>query len=211
MDETKWGPFFGQYFQLYSKCTKYCCILIKISPEFVSRFLTGNEVNWFYVSNICIYKTFIMVAKVVKVVLMVHMHTFLDSLHSLTIMVNNLYRWKDFHIFSVFNMAQEIEIHRLLVYTIKIESPAKSILNKSDPFVCGSFLPNQKFTLMADRPWARGVHHAPPTHPPTTTTTTTTTTSLQNYVFLNPQSVHNKKWDANSKNIGTHYWFTALF
>ena len=39
-------------------------------------------------------------------------------------------------------------------------------------------------------------------HPPT---------SLQNYVFLNPQSVHNKKWDVNSKNIGTHYWFTALF
>ena len=36
-------------------------------------------------------------------------------------------------------------------------------------------------------------------------------TSLQNYVFLNPQSVHNKKWDVNSKNIGTHYWFTALF
>ena len=35
--------------------------------------------------------------------------------------------------------------------------------------------------------------------------------SLQNYVFLNPQSVHNKKWDVNSKNIGTHYWFTALF
>ena len=39
-------------------------------------------------------------------------------------------------------------------------------------------------------------------HPPT---------SLQNYIFLNPQSVHNKKWDVNSKNIGTHYWFTALF
>ena len=36
-------------------------------------------------------------------------------------------------------------------------------------------------------------------------------TSLQNYVFLNPQSVHNKKWDVNRKNIGTHYWFTALF
>ena len=51
------------------------------------------------------------------------------------------------------------------------------------------------------RPWARGVHHAPPPPP----------TSLQNYVFLNPQSVHNKKWDVNSKNIGTHYWFTALF
>ena len=26
-------------------------------------------------------------------------------------------------------------------------------------------------------------------------------TSLQNYVFLNPQSVHNKKWDVNSKVI----------
>ena len=51
------------------------------------------------------------------------------------------------------------------------------------------------------RPLARAVHHAPPPPP----------TSLQNYVFLNPQRVHNKKWDVNSKNIGTHYWFTALF
>ena len=51
----------------------------------------------------------------------------------------------------------------------------------------------------------------PPSPPPPTTTTTTTTTSLQNYIFLNPQSVLNKKWDVNSKNIGTHYRFTALF
>ena len=57
---------------------------------------------------------------------------------------------KGFSYFQCVNMAQDIEIYRLLVYTIKIESPAKSILNKSDPFVCGSFLPNQKFTLMAD-------------------------------------------------------------
>ena len=54
------------------------------------------------------------------------------------------------------------------------------------------------FSAWTNRPWARG---SPPPTP----------TSLQNYVFLNPQSVHNKKWDVNSKNIGTHYWFTAFF
>ena len=37
------------------------------------------------------------------------------------------------------------------------------------------------------RPWARGVHNAPPPPPPPPPT------SLQNYVFLNPQSIHNKK------------------
>ena len=43
------------------------------------------------------------------------------------------------------------------------------------------------------------VHHAPTTHIPT------------KLCFSEPQSVHNTKWDVNSKNIGTHYWFTALF
>ena len=38
------------------------------------------------------------------------------------------------------------------------------------------------------RPWARGVHHEHPPPPPPPPPT-----SLQNYVYLNPQSVHNKK------------------
>ena len=46
------------------------------------------------------------------------------------------------------------------------------------------------------RPWARGVHLAPP-HP------------YKTMFFLNP--LYNKKQDVNSKNIGTHYRFTALF
>ena len=46
------------------------------------------------------------------------------------------------------------------------------------------------------RPWARGVHYAPP-HP------------YKTMFFLNP--LYNKKQDVNSKNIGTHYRFTALF
>ena len=66
-----------------------------------------------------------------------------------------------------------------------------------------SWISSGHWATKALRPWARGVHHAPPPPPPPT--------SLQNYVFLNPQSIHNKKWDVNSKNIGTHYWFTALF
>ena len=49
------------------------------------------------------------------------------------------------------------------------------------------------------RPWARGVHHAPPRQ------------SIENYVFGNLQSVHNKKKDVNSINIWNHYRFTALF
>ena len=52
-------------------------------------------------------------------------------------------------------------------------------------------------SYMYIRPGARGVHHAPP--------------PFLKKMFFWTLSVHNKKWDVNSKNIGTHYWFTALF
>ena len=58
----------------------------------------------------------------------------------------------------------------------------------------------KQYVLLGRGPEGSTMHPPPPP-----------STSLQNYIFLNPQSVHNKKWDVNSKNIGTHYWFTALF
>ena len=79
---------------------------------------------------------------------------------------------------------------------VNVHYCCKLQLNKACTICCF-----QLWINILNRPWARGVHHAPPPSP----------TSLQSYVFMNPQSVHNKKWDVNSKNIGTHYWFTALF